>query len=226
MSAPQRAPEPEAPPPSTMPGHDDVEGDLTMAELVQRARERAEAEADVGAVMRRKHEQAAKREALEHRKHHAPPIKGLLLLARVCFNLYIWLGNPGWLTYNQPSGLSIDYSQSSWEVAVYLQRQRIEEYRQAKGHIPATAQQAGPTVHGVHYTPIEQKNYELDWEHYLVSDTSWSGATSGQVLALTVVTTDSLVGLQIVHTLGSNCAHGSVGNAHAFVVFSTLESVR
>jgi prepilin-type N-terminal cleavage/methylation domain-containing protein len=68
--------------------------------------------------------------------------------------------------------------------------------------------------------------YELDWEHYLVSDTSSSGATSGQVLALTVVTADSLTGLQIVHALGSNCAHWSVGNAHTFVVFSTLEAVR
>jgi hypothetical protein len=144
-----------------MPGHDDVEGDLTMAELVQRARERAEAEAAVGAVMRREDEKAAKREALEHRKQHTPPIKGLLLLSLVFFNLYLWLGNPNWLTYNQPSGLSVDYYQSSWEVAVYLQRQRIEEYRQAKGHIPATANQAGPPVHGVQYTPLAQKNYEL-----------------------------------------------------------------
>jgi hypothetical protein len=161
MSAPQRAPGPEASSPSTMPGHDDVEGDLTMAELVQRARERAEVEAAVGAVMRREDEKAAKRDALENRKHHTPRVKSWLLLALVIFNLYIWLGKPGWLTYNQPSGLSIDYYQSSWEVAVYLQRQRIEEYRQTKGHIPATAQQAGPPVHGVQYTPIAQKNYEL-----------------------------------------------------------------
>jgi prepilin-type N-terminal cleavage/methylation domain-containing protein len=68
--------------------------------------------------------------------------------------------------------------------------------------------------------------YELDWEHYVVSDTSSSVATTGQVLALTVAAKDSLVGLQILHTLGSNCAHWSVGNAHTFVVFSTLEAVR
>jgi prepilin-type N-terminal cleavage/methylation domain-containing protein len=68
--------------------------------------------------------------------------------------------------------------------------------------------------------------YELDWENFLVSDTSSSGATSGQVLALTVVSADSLVGLQVVQVLGSNCAHWSVGNAHTFVVFSTLESVK
>lgn len=68
--------------------------------------------------------------------------------------------------------------------------------------------------------------YQLDWEHFVVSDTSSSRPTSGQVMALTVAATDSLVGLQILHTLGSNCAHWSVGNAHTFVVFSTLESVR
>jgi hypothetical protein len=161
MSAPLRATGPDASPPSAVPGHEDVAGDLTMAELVQRAREHAEAEAAVGAVMRREDEKAAKRDALEHRKHHTPPLKAMLLLALVFFNLYVWLGNPSWLTYNQPSGLSIDYYQSSWELAVYLQRQRIEEYRQLKGHIPTTAQQAGPTVRGVQYTPIEQKAYQL-----------------------------------------------------------------
>lgn len=161
MSAPQRAPEPDASLPSTVPAHDDAAADLTLAELVQRAREHAEAEAAVGAVMRREDEKAAKRDALENRKQHTPPLKGILLVSLVCFNLYAWLGNPGWLTYNQPSGLSIDYYQSSWELAVYLQRQRIEEFRQLKGRLPVTAQQAGPTVHGVQYTPIAQKTYEL-----------------------------------------------------------------
>lgn len=161
MSAPLRAPGPEPSPPSAVPGHEDVAGDLTLAELVQRAREHAEAEAAVGAVMRREDEKAAKRDALEHRKQHTPPLKAILFVSLVFFNLYLWVGNPGWLTYNQPSGLSIDYYQSSWELAVYLQRQRIEEFRQLKGHLPVTAQQAGPAVHGVQYTPIQQKTYEL-----------------------------------------------------------------
>ncbi len=66
--------------------------------------------------------------------------------------------------------------------------------------------------------------YRLDWDNYVVSDTSGSGVTSGQVLALTVAATDSLAGLQILHTLGANCTHWSVGNAHTFVIQSSLES--
>ncbi len=65
--------------------------------------------------------------------------------------------------------------------------------------------------------------YQLDWEHYAVTDSTSGGTASGQLEALTVVTADSLVGLQVLHTLGANCAHWSVGNAHTFVVFSSLE---
>jgi prepilin-type N-terminal cleavage/methylation domain-containing protein len=66
--------------------------------------------------------------------------------------------------------------------------------------------------------------YQLDWENYVVSDTS--GTAAGQILALTVSAGDSLLGLRILRTLGSNSTHWSVGGAHTFVVFSTLESQR
>lgn len=69
-------------------------------------------------------------------------------------------------------------------------------------------------------------DYQLDWEHYIVSDSTSSGAVAGQVLALTVTASDSLTGLQVLHTLGANCAHWSVGDAHTFVIFSTLEAAR
>jgi prepilin-type N-terminal cleavage/methylation domain-containing protein len=66
--------------------------------------------------------------------------------------------------------------------------------------------------------------YQLDWEHYVVSDTTSGGAASGQVLAVTVVAADSVVGLKVLRTLGGNCTHWTVGDAHTFVVFSTLEA--
>jgi hypothetical protein len=161
MSDPLRAEPPEASPTPDVPEHAEAPSDLTLAELVQRAREQAEAEAAVDAVMRREDEKAAKREALEHRKHHAPPVKVGLLLSLVLFNGYLWMADPEWLRFKQPEAPSIDYYQGSWKIAVYLQRQRIEEYRHAKGIVPATAQQAGQPVAGVKYTPIEQKDYQL-----------------------------------------------------------------
>ncbi len=69
-----------------------------------------------------------------------------------------------------------------------------------------------------------RSHYRLDWDNYAVADTSANGTTSGQILALTVTATDPRVGLQILHTLGRNCTHWSVGDAHTFVIQSSLES--
>lgn len=77
-----------------------------------------------------------------------------------------------------------------------------------------------------HGFPFTRPAYRLDWENYVVSDSTSGGAGAGQVLALTVSATDSLTGLRILHMLGANCAHWSVGNAHTFVIQSTLESPR
>ena len=68
--------------------------------------------------------------------------------------------------------------------------------------------------------------YRLDWENYVVGDSLSGGVAAGQILALTVSASDSLVGLRILHMLGANCSHWSVGNAHTFVIQSTLESPR
>jgi prepilin-type N-terminal cleavage/methylation domain-containing protein len=71
---------------------------------------------------------------------------------------------------------------------------------------------------------FRRQAYTLDWEHFVVSDTTAGARASGQVLAVTVAAPDSLVGMQILRTLGSNCAHWTVGDASTFVVFSTLEA--
>jgi hypothetical protein len=157
MSEPLRAPLPGAASPATDSGG----GSATPDELLQRAREQAEAEAAVGDVMRREDEKAAMREALEKPRPSAPPLRALLLLTLLLFNGYVWFGNPEWLKFREPQLPAPSYYASSWKIAVFLQRQRIEEYRHAKGHLPASAQQAGQPVTGVKYTPIEQRDYRL-----------------------------------------------------------------
>ena len=159
MSELPRVPESGAPPPAAVPGHGGVAGDVTLGELALRAREQAEAA--VGDVMRREDEKAAKREALESRKRNAPPLKLLLLLALILFNGYAWFGSPEWLRFREPELPAPSYYASSWKIAVFLQRQRIEEYRRVKGCVPVSAQQAGQPVAGVRYTPIERTNYQL-----------------------------------------------------------------
>lgn len=136
---------------------------MPMDDLAARAREQAEAQAAVSDVMRRVEERAAIAErALHHERREGSKLKVTLLLTLLAFNLYAWFGNPEWLHFKEPSVPSIDYYEASWKLAVYLQRQRIEEYRKEKGAIPVTAQQAGPVVRGVRYTPnLLDSRYQL-----------------------------------------------------------------
>jgi prepilin-type N-terminal cleavage/methylation domain-containing protein len=89
---------------------------------------------------------------------------------------------------------------------------------------PAGAVPPGMAVYLPRGFSFTRPNYRLNWENYVVNDSSAGGVTEGQILALTVTATDSIAGLQILHTLGMNCTHWSVGNAHTFVIQSSLEA--
>jgi len=143
---------------SEEPSSGDVKSDLAA-----RAREQAEAQAAVADVMRRVEERAATAErALHHERREGSKLKGMLLLTLLAFNLYAWFGNPEWLRFKEPRVPTVEYYEASWKLAVYLERQRIEEYRREKGAIPVTAQQAGPVVKGVRYTPnLTDRKYLL-----------------------------------------------------------------
>jgi prepilin-type N-terminal cleavage/methylation domain-containing protein len=91
---------------------------------------------------------------------------------------------------------------------------------------PDGAVPAGMAAYLPHGFTFTRPQYRLNWENYAVSDSSSAGMTEGQILALTVTATDSTAGLQILHTLGRNCTHWSVGNAHTFVIQSSLEAPR
>ena len=69
-----------------------------------------------------------------------------------------------------------------------------------------------------------KEQYSLDWENFAVSDSTMGAGQSGYVLALTITANDSLVGRQILHMVGANCAHWSLENSHTFVVLSTLDA--
>lgn len=71
-----------------------------------------------------------------------------------------------------------------------------------------------------------RETYTLDWENFAVDDSSSGSTLHGNVLAITIAASDSLVGRQVLHLVGANCAHWSIGDAHTFVVMSTLESPR
>jgi prepilin-type N-terminal cleavage/methylation domain-containing protein len=98
----------------------------------------------------------------------------------------------------------------------------------ATGSFPADAgpgvTPAGMSVFLPRGFSFHKLEYDLDWDHFAVSDSS-AGVT-GSVAALTVVAPDTRLGLTVLRLLGANCTHWSVGDAHTFVVQSTLESPR
>lgn len=167
MSEPLRAPGPEDPRDDATEvaraAATDESRDFGMEELRARAREKAEAEAAVDAVMRREAHKAQKLAQIESRQRPKPqPLRVLALLALLAANVYLWAGQPEWLTWHEPPAPSIDYYQNSYKVAVWLQRQRIEEYRHEKRELPKVARQAGPPVRGVRYTPLAPDVYMLE----------------------------------------------------------------
>lgn len=132
------------------------------SEIAARAREQAEAEDAVAAVMHREEVKATRLAAVESRRRRPRASRRAWLLAGlVLFNGYLWLGNPQWLTWKEPPAPSIDFYQNSYKISVYLQRQRIEEYRKDKKKLPEVAKQAGPPVRGVRYTPLPRNRYQL-----------------------------------------------------------------
>jgi prepilin-type N-terminal cleavage/methylation domain-containing protein len=96
---------------------------------------------------------------------------------------------------------------------------------EATGAFPADAP-AGVTPAGLApYLPrgfaFSRREYQLDYEHWTLSDTL---GAEGTIIALTVVTTDDRLGRILLHTLGHSSTHWSVGDAHTFVIQSSLES--
>jgi type IV pilus assembly protein PilA len=89
----------------------------------------------------------------------------------------------------------------------------------ATGAVPAGM---GPFLpRGFSFT---KPGYQLDWEYWTVADTTDGAASSGSIVALTVVTADEMVGRQVIRTLGKNCTHWAVDDASTFVIMSTLEA--
>lgn len=73
---------------------------------------------------------------------------------------------------------------------------------------------------------FRRREYELDWENVAIADSASVDLTAGAAIALTVTANDASTGLQMLHVLGANRRHWSVGDAHTFVILSTLEAPR
>lgn len=130
--------------------------------LQARAREQAEAEAAVGAVMTHVAVKAAQVVKQQERAKERPkPLKALVLLVLTGLNFYLWLADPEWLHFKAPPVPTYQYYQDGWKMAAYMQAQRVEEFRKAQAKLPARVEQVRNPVRGVEYRRITDQHYEL-----------------------------------------------------------------
>lgn len=96
---------------------------------------------------------------------------------------------------------------------------------EATGSFPPDAPSGFAPPGSVPFLPrgfsFRRPEYELDWDQLAISDSSGS---SGYLAMLTVVTPDSLLGYSVIHRLGSGTTHWSVGDAHTFVIATSVGS--
>jgi hypothetical protein len=115
----------------------------------------------VAAVM--KH--AADRDEAAHRK--PPPKKQPKWMLPLGINLavfavYLLIAPPAWVTMNPIEAPDVQAQEQSLRVAMFLQAQQIEQYRQVNGELPGTLADLGrdPVADGVEYLP-QGANFQL-----------------------------------------------------------------
>lgn len=96
----------------------------------------------------------------------------------------------------------------------------------ATGSFPADGATGVVPVDMKRYLPggfsFQRKDYTLDWESWVASDSLLQ--TTGRVVAVTVIVPEPQLGLTILQMLGANCTHWTAGDAHTFVIESTLDA--
>lgn len=87
----------------------------------------------------------------------------------------------------------------------------------SSGVVPDGMAQFLPKDYSFHH-----RDYQIDWESWVVSDTS--SHTMGSLVAVRFAFPDEKLGLTVLRMLGGNCTHWSAGDSHTFVVQNSLES--
>ena len=77
------------------------------------------------------------------------------------FSLYLWFGNPSWVTPILPDPVTAEAAEAGLRVAMYFQTQRIESLRSANGRLPDTLEEMGSAPAEMSYQRIDARSYQL-----------------------------------------------------------------
>lgn len=84
-------------------------------------------------------------------------VLGLVVAALVAAAVF----RPPWLGLAVPLEEPRAVREASLRLAVALEAQRVMRYQREQGHLPATLEEAGPTLTGVTYQPSREGIYEM-----------------------------------------------------------------
>lgn len=74
---------------------------------------------------------------------------------------WLWLIPPPFLRVEEPPPRSGAQEEAALRFAVYVQAQRIEEFRNRSGRLPESLEEVGPPMPGMHYVRLSDGLYQL-----------------------------------------------------------------
>jgi len=89
------------------------------------------------------------------------PRHGVFLLT-LAATLYVWLAAPAWARVDRPPPPTPEHREASLRVAIFLQAQRIEAFRDRTGRLPEELEETGPPMPGISYSRTPRGTYHLE----------------------------------------------------------------
>ena len=150
-----------------------------------RERQRLLHEAIGDAVSARKQTEAEERNARRAReRRRSPAVLWTTIIVGWAVRAWIWIGRPAWLFDDTPERAeSAEVSEARLRFALYLERNRVDQFRRRTGRLPATLEEAGSVEEGITYLPRGRDSFAVE------------GSRGGTTLLLTsAMDSDSFLG--------------------------------
>lgn len=119
--------------------------------------ERAEA---LAAVLRDQ-QRRAEREPVAAPKPRNERARMVAFVVSLAVAVYVWFGSPSWAQPYVPPAPTPVEEEAGLRMAMYLQIQRIEVFRDETGRLPLSLDEAGERLPGVEYQQITGEVYRL-----------------------------------------------------------------
>ena len=128
-----------------------------------RARLRAEEERAraLAAVLRDQEDRAAATLEAEARRARRARVRTGVLAALWIGMAWLWLADPTWWRVDPPPAPPPAAEARALRAGMYLQAQRIEAYRRARGRLPDVLEDVGPPLPGMTYERRDSRSYDL-----------------------------------------------------------------